>query len=48
MLFQYENAQIAYPKDTGNRLKELEEYAKSEVGAMPLVFRTTQERLFCP
>lgn len=29
--FQYENAQIAYPKDTGNRFKELDEYAQSEV-----------------
>jgi len=27
---EYENAQIAYPKDTANRFKELEEYAKSE------------------
>ncbi|CAF0890255.1 unnamed protein product [Adineta ricciae] len=27
---EYENAQIAYPKDSANRLKELEEYAKSE------------------
>jgi len=27
---EYENAQIAYPKDTANRVKELEEYAKSE------------------
>lgn len=31
MYFQYENAQIAYPKDSSNRMKELEEYAKSEV-----------------
>jgi len=27
---EYENVQIAYPKDTANRFKELEEYAKSE------------------
>ncbi|CAF0983203.1 unnamed protein product [Rotaria sordida] len=27
---EYENAQIAYPKDTANRFKELEEYAKGE------------------
>jgi len=27
---EYENAQIAYPKDVANRFQELEEYAKSE------------------
>jgi len=27
---EYENVQIPYPKDTANRFKELEEYAKSE------------------
>lgn len=27
---EYENAQIAYPKDVGNRLKELDEFSKSE------------------
>jgi hypothetical protein len=27
---EYENAQIAYPKDAANRFKELEEYAKTE------------------
>lgn len=27
---EYENAQIAYPKDVGNRMKELDDFAKSE------------------
>ena len=37
-MFQYENAQIAYPKDTANRFKELEEYAKSEVKYFPFLY----------